>query len=167
MEHHRKPDFMGCNICQWNITGTLISWDVMYVTGTLISWEVMYVNGISRDPWFHGMSYMLMEHQGKPDFMGCDVLYNFEWFVTTWLFDFSNKSPKTAKIETKLLPVSAKISCDAWLMNYSKLYSMSMGHHRKPELMGNHESENHTLGCNRTPDYWFRGEISIRTPWGP
>ena len=28
-------------------------------------------------------------------------------------FHFSDKSPKTAKIETKLLPVSAKIGCDA------------------------------------------------------
>jgi hypothetical protein len=27
-------------------------------------------------------------------------------------FHFSDKSPKTAKIETKLLPVSAKIGCD-------------------------------------------------------
>ena len=39
------------------------------------------------------------------------------------LGNFSQKSPKTVKIETKLLPVSAKIGFDAWLMNNLKLYS--------------------------------------------
>ena len=36
--HENKPDFMGCDVCQWNITGTPISWDVIYV------------NGISQEP---------------------------------------------------------------------------------------------------------------------
>ena len=45
----------------------------------------------------------------------------YDLFVTTWLFKNSDKSPKTAKIETKLLPMSAKmIGCDAWL---TTLYS--------------------------------------------
>jgi hypothetical protein len=41
-----------------------------------------------------------------------------------WLFKISNKSPKTTKFEGKKLPVSAKIKCDMWLTNYSKLYSI-------------------------------------------
>lgn len=36
------------------------------------------------------------------------VLYNFDPLIT-----LSDKSPKTAKIEKKLLPLSAKIGCDA------------------------------------------------------
>ena len=32
--HENKPDFMGCDVCQGNIMGTLISQDVMYVNGT-------------------------------------------------------------------------------------------------------------------------------------
>jgi hypothetical protein len=53
------------------------------------------------------------------------VQYNFKWFVTTWLFNsFSNKSPKTAKIENKLLPVSVQIGCDMWLTNHSELYNI-------------------------------------------
>ena len=40
------------------------------------------------------------------------------------IFYFSHKSPKTAKIETKLLLLSVKIGCDVWLMNHLKLYSI-------------------------------------------
>ena len=59
----------------------------------------------------------------KTDEVTYKILYTFEWFVTTWLFNFSDKSPKTAKIEKKILPVSAQIGCDAWPTNHSKLYS--------------------------------------------
>ena len=39
-------------------------------------------------------------------------------------FDSSDKSPKTTKIEIKLLLVSAQVSCDVWLTNHLKLYSI-------------------------------------------
>jgi hypothetical protein len=86
-------------------------------------------------------------------------------------FKFPDKSPKTAKIQTKSLPVSAKNGCDAWLTNHSKLYSNPLEidgamtfwscHSKwlaKPNLAQSHEKDNNDQ-CSL---YNYHGWIHIK-----
>ena len=94
---------------------------------TRCRWRVQDLSG-KREVylWAHFGKSKLKEVLGPP--MSSDTVRKFEWFITTWLFHFSDKSPKTAKIEKNLLPLSAKIGCDVWLTNWLKLYSIVINH---------------------------------------
>jgi len=89
------------------------------------------------NPWVTSVTWKHMNLRSKWYSRQDQLLYNFKWFITTWLLFiyFSGKSPKTAKIEKKLLPVSTQIGCDVWLTNHLKLYSNGEGtQHSTPRM---------------------------------
>jgi hypothetical protein len=78
---------------------------------------------IIKEPFFNFCMYMGHRILDNPRLLQYCTISNSS-SPRDFYYYFSDKSPKPAKIEKNLLPVSGKIRCDAWLTNYSKLYSI-------------------------------------------